>query len=66
MDQWNSIVSPEMNSHTCGHLVCDKGDKNTGWRKDMASVSGAGKSGRLHVKSEIRTLPNTIYKNKNL
>ena len=50
MDQWNSIVSPEMNSHTCGHLVCDKGDKNTGWRKDMASVSGARKSRKLQVK----------------
>ena len=27
-------------------------------------VSGAGKTGQLHVQHEIRTLFNTIYKNK--
>ena len=32
--------------------------------KTASSVSGSGKSGPLHVKNEIRTLPNTFHKNK--
>ena len=32
--------------------------------KTASSISGAGKTGQLHVKDEIRTMPNTIYKNK--
>ena len=32
--------------------------------KTVFSISGAGKNGQLHVKNEIRTLPNTIHKNK--
>ena len=32
--------------------------------KTASSVSGAGKTGQLHVKNELRTLPNTIHKNK--
>ena len=30
--------------------------------KTASSINGAGKTGKLHVKSEIRTLPNPIYK----
>ena len=32
--------------------------------KIFFSISGAGKTGQLQVKHEIRTLSKTIYKNK--
>ena len=32
--------------------------------KTVSSISGAGKTGQLHVKNEIRTFSHTVYKNK--
>ena len=33
-DQWNTIESSEVSTHTYGYLTNDKGSKNIQWRKD--------------------------------
>ena len=35
MDQWNKIESSDINTHTYGHFIFDKGGKNIQWRKNL-------------------------------
>jgi hypothetical protein len=49
LDQWNRIEDPEMNPHTYGHLIFDKGAKTIKWKKTTFLTNGAGTTGHYHV-----------------
>jgi hypothetical protein len=49
VDQWNTIEDPEMNPHTYGHLILDKGAKTIQWKNNSIFKNGAGTTGGNHV-----------------
>ena len=64
MNQWYRIESPEINPHTYGQLICNKGGKNIQWRRQPLQQVVLGKlDSRMQI-NEVRTHPHTIHKNK--
>ena len=65
IDQWNKIESPEINPHTYGHVIFDKGGKNIQWRKESLFSkrcweNQAAKYKRMKLEHSL----NTVFKNK--
>ena len=44
-----------MNPHSCGELIDDIGGNNTQWGKTVCSISGVGKTRKLHADESNQT-----------
>ena len=62
MDQWNRTESPEINPHTYGQLIFNKGDKNIQCERESLFSKWCWESWTVACKST--KLEYTIYKNK--
>lgn len=45
IDQWNKIVSPELNLHIFGQMIFDKGARPFNREWTIFPINGTGKSG---------------------
>lgn len=61
VDQWNIIEDPEMNSHTYGHLIFDKGAKTIQWKKDSIFNKWCWHNWRLSCRRMWWSIPISLY-----
>ena len=64
IDQWNKTESTEVSPCAYSHQSTTKEARIYNEEKTVSSVSGAGKTGKLHVKEHIQNLSHIIYKSK--
>ena len=64
INKMKRIENPEINPLTYSQLTVTKEARIYSGEKTVSSISGTGKTEQLHVNNEIRTVSDTIHKNK--